>query len=355
MKGNARRPVRLRTQRRARSRVRRGKRSNAGFGASPANRLATLIMALAGMVIGASGAIFTGKSEKAWADGEYAITLDLRHAPAVGAGKTGDRRGAIVERILSAGAPHRFQFEDLKARAAPGAVRPKIIIVFDDMGLDKAAFEAALALPGPLTFSFLPYANDVQVLADRARARGDAVMLHLPMEPAGGADPGPHSLTQDLSDQAFLRELEWNLARFSGYVGVNNHMGSKLTSDNGKMKTVLTALKREGLFFVDSLTTGESKLQEAGETVGVPVFVRDVFLDPVAGKEAVRRQLALVERIAQQTGYAVAICHPRRDTIEVLGPWLTSAPARGFELATVTELLEISDNASMELSRLGGS
>jgi hypothetical protein len=49
-------------------------------------------------------------------------------------------------------------------------------------------------------------------------------------------------------------------------------------------------------------------------------------------------QLALVEDIAARTGFAVAIAHPRPATLDVIGPWLTSAPARGFKLDTVEAL-----------------
>ena len=219
--------------------------------------------------------------------------------------------------------------------------KPKIIIIFDDMGIDKAAFDAVMDLPGPVTVSFLPYAKNVQPLADRARARGDAVMLHLPMEPRGSADPGPYSLRSDMTGTELLTALSWNLNSFEGYVGVNNHMGSAFTADDAGMKTVLSILKKERLFFLDSLTTSQSVVTKTGRGMGATVFSRDVFLDPDLDRETVFKQLDLVERIARETGYAVAICHPRADTIAVLGPWLTSAPARGFELATVRTLAEV--------------
>ncbi len=228
----------------------------------------------------------------------------------------------------------------LAADAAPSPVAggPRIIVIFDDMGLDRAVFESVMRLPGPLTLSFLPYGKDPQPMVDAARARGDAVLLHLPMEPAGAADPGPHALKETMSASALLGALEWNLGRIHGYIGVNNHMGSKLTRDEAAMKTILSVINERGLFFVDSLTTGKSMARAAGEGVGARVYARDVFLDPNAGKETVIRQLEQVERIAVETGYAVAICHPHPDTIEVIGPWLTSAPARGFKLDTVASL-----------------
>jgi polysaccharide deacetylase 2 family uncharacterized protein YibQ len=225
-----------------------------------------------------------------------------------------------------------------RERRGAAHVSPKIIVIFDDMGIDRRAFEEVMALPGPMTLSFLPYSNDPQPLVDRARARGDDVLLHLPMVPAGGADPGPHAISASMRAEKLFAELAWNLDRFEGYVGVNNHMGSRATREEETMKRVLSMIDQRGLFFIDSLTTGSSMASRAGAAVGADVFVRDVFVDAEPGAKAIRRQLALAEAIAAKTGYAVLICHPRAETLREIGPWLTTAVARGYALETVSSL-----------------
>jgi len=220
-----------------------------------------------------------------------------------------------------------------------GKTRPKIVVIIDDMGVDRRASEMAITLPGPITYSFLPYARNVGGLVEKARLAGGEIMLHLPMEPRGNADPGPRALKTGMTGGGFIKDLEWNLSRFDGYVGVNNHMGSKLTADIAAMKTLLGYLEHEKLFFLDSLTTDETAVRSAAREIGVSVYARDVFLDDAVGdRESIRRQLALAEHIARETGYVVAIGHPRHETLEVLGPWLTSAPARGLELVYASAL-----------------
>jgi polysaccharide deacetylase 2 family uncharacterized protein YibQ len=249
-------------------------------------------------------------------------------------------REKIVQTLLT-GAP--LERLPVPAFTPMTPAKPKIIIILDDMGLDRAAFGKVLALPGPLTLSFLPYAHDVNELADAALAHGNEIMLHLPMQPQGSADPGPHALKTGMTGASFIKELEWNLDRFDGYVGVNNHMGSQLTTDEAAMKTVLAYLKYKNLFFLDSVTTGDTVVRSAGSRVGARIYSRDVFLDAETGnREAVVRQLALVEKIARETGYAVAIGHPYKITIETLGPWLATAPFRGFEIVSVSRLADIS-------------
>lgn len=216
---------------------------------------------------------------------------------------------------------------------------PRIYVIFDDMGLDRAAFDAVMTLPGPLTLSFLPYGRDVQQMVNEARDAGASILLHLPMEPTGGADPGPNSLATSMSEGQLSRTLDANLNAFTGYVGVNNHMGSRFTRNDRAMRSVLGVLKANGLFFLDSRTTGRSVAESAGRATGATVLRRDVFLDADADRDSILRQLRRVEEIARREGSVIAIAHPRKATLEALGPWLTSAPARGFKLATARDLL----------------
>jgi len=303
----------------------------------PWDKAAFAFAALIGAALGIAGAHLAGRAQTAQAG--YAAAYDLRDAPLAGA------EGSRTELIAQMAA--LSQSERLPTPPAAkdfDSARPKLVIIFDDMGLNREAFREIMEMPGPVTLSFLPYAEDLQPLVDEAQKRGDEILLHLPMEPRGSADPGPHSLKSDMKSGALFETLIWNLDRFDGYVGVNNHMGSRFTRDEQAMKRVLSVLDQRDLFFVDSLTTGGSAGSRAGAAVGAEVFVRDVFLDAEPGSAAIQRQLALAEAIAAKTGYAIVICHPHKETLDMIGPWLTTAPARGFDLATVSSLRETRSN-----------
>ena len=313
--------------------VKPGRAGNAGI-------VASFAIALAGVVLGAVSAYFSEYGAGARAARVEALAAASKDGAPFDQVRA--ERDKAIQRVLTDGALERLPVPSRAETAAPDAPRPKVIIILDDMGLDRRAAERIMNLPGPLTLSFLPYARDVDVLAGRARAAGNEIMLHLPMEPQGDNDPGPNALKLGMTGAEFIKNLDWNLSRFDGYDGVNNHMGSRLTTDRAAMKTVLAYLRHKGLFFIDSVTTGDTIVREAGADVGAQVFERDVFLDAETGSaEAVKAQLQLVERIALETGYAVAIGHPHETTINALGPWLTSAPARGFEIAPVSALVEI--------------
>jgi polysaccharide deacetylase 2 family uncharacterized protein YibQ len=323
---------------------------HAGDRAGNAGLIATIAIAFAGIFVGAVSAYLGERGVSAAAMNTPAAMRDVKPEDAARA-----HRDRIVERIISGRAPERLTPPSgvTHAYVSPARInRPKIVIILDDMGIDRRNSERAIKLPGPLTYSFLPYANKAASLADAARRAGGEVMLHLPMEPNGAADPGPHALKSGMTGGDFLRTLEWNLERFDGYVGVNNHMGSKLTADIAAMKTLIAYLDDKSVFFLDSVTTPQSVVRQAGREIGVDIYARDVFLDDEAGNEdVVRTQLAVAERIAQETGYVVAIGHPRPETLDVLGPWLTTAPARGFDLVFASALKRIHEAPEKEMAQ----
>lgn len=214
-----------------------------------------------------------------------------------------------------------------------------VAVIIDDAGLDRPRTARALRLPGPLTISFLPYAGELQRQAAEARRRGHELMLHAPMEPLSPFEhPGPDALTTRLSRNELLRRLEVNLARFDGYVGVNNHMGSRMTQSRDAMEPLLEVLRDRGLLFVDSRTIGNTIAGPLADQLGIPGTARDVFIDHDGSGDAVRARLADIERIAERTGKAVAIGHPHDATLESLEQWLPTLAARGFTLAPISAI-----------------
>lgn len=222
---------------------------------------------------------------------------------------------------------------------------PLIAIVIDDMGVDKKRTGLAIDLQGPLTLSFLTYATGLASQTQRARSRGHELMLHVSMEPGSKAvDPGPNALLTSLSDEELRRRLQWSFGRFATYVGINNHMGSKFTANRKAMSIVIGEVKRRGLMFLDSRTSGSTVGAKLAREMGVPVAERNIFLDHEDSIEAVHVQLRKVERLARSTGAAIAIGHPRDATIRALQTWLAGIEAKGFKLVPLTTI--VSRNAS---------
>jgi polysaccharide deacetylase 2 family uncharacterized protein YibQ len=218
--------------------------------------------------------------------------------------------------------------------------RPMVAIIIDDVGVDRANSPGAIALPAPVTLSFMSYADGLGDMTQEARARGHELMLHLPMEPVDPTiDPGPHGLRLSQSPTEIESNVQWALARFEGYIGVNNHMGSLFTRSREGMGLVLAELRRRGLMFLDSRTVADSIGATVASELGVPNLVRDVFLDNDPAPAAIEAQFRELERIARERGYAIAIGHPYPSTLAALNAWLPTLKARGIVAVPVSTIL----------------
>jgi uncharacterized protein len=217
--------------------------------------------------------------------------------------------------------------------------RPAIAVVLDDLGMNRANTAAINRLRAPLTLAFLPYAGALDRQTQAARAAGHELLVHVPMEPVGKEWPGPGALVSSLDDREILRRLRTQLQSFDGYVGINNHMGSLLTADRGRMAIVMAEMRRDGLLFLDSRTTGASVAAAEARRLGVPHATRDVFLDNDIDAPHIERRLAELERIARRHDMAVAIGHPHDATIAALRRWLPTLEAKGFALVPISTIV----------------
>jgi polysaccharide deacetylase 2 family uncharacterized protein YibQ len=239
--------------------------------------------------------------------------------------------------------------------SAPPNGQPMIAIVIDDMGLDRKRSAEVMTLPGPLTLSFMTYAEDLAKQTATGRAHGDEIMLHMPMEPqARHVDPGPNALLTGLDDAELRRRVIWGLSRIDGIVGVNNHMGSKFTESQPGMTIVLDQLRARGLFFLDSRTTPHSVGLATARQMGVASVGRDIFLDNFMTNPEVARELAQTEAVARKNGVAIAIGHPHDATIAELRQWLPTAAAKGFRLVPVSAIVAHEQAQTAHVAKTGG-
>jgi hypothetical protein len=226
------------------------------------------------------------------------------------------------------------------AQKSASAGNPRLAIIIDDLGYDRSAADAVLALGFPLTVSVLPHLPLSGELAEEAQRRGDQVMLHLPMESeADGAKPEDIELRVGMSAAQVDATLAGMLETVPYAAGVNNHQGSRATADPALMQALMPALRQRGLFFVDSRTDAKTVAYDMAERAGVPAASRKVFLDDDASRDAILRQLALAARDAQRDGFTIAIGHPRPATITALAEGVPPLEARGIHLVFASELV----------------
>ena len=216
--------------------------------------------------------------------------------------------------------------------------RPKLAIVIDDLGNDRAQADALFRLSYALTLSVLPHEADSGEIAEEAHRRGYEVMLHLPM----ASNAGNKDETIELHPGMTSADVEKTFASMLETVpyasGVNNHEGSLGTADQKLMDELMPLLRQRNLFFIDSRTTAATVAESAAHVAGVATARRNVFLDDEQSVVATRKQFALAMQDAKEKGSALAIGHPHPTTLEVLGEMLPEAERQGVRLVFASDL-----------------
>ncbi len=221
------------------------------------------------------------------------------------------------------------------------AQKPKIAFVIDDIGYNKRYAELLFSINRPLALAILPRLAYSKYYAEEAQKRNLPVLLHLPLEPDNAyEDPGPGAIMSRMSVTEIKEVLGENLASVPTAVGVNNHMGSEATRDRTIMYSILKEVKNRKLFFLDSVTHPDSVGYQVGFGLGIPVLKRDVFLDNVDDFDYVAKQIEKAAETAKQTGAAVAIGHPRDNTLQALKEMVPRLESQGFEIVPLTDLLK---------------
>ncbi|MEE8430277.1 MAG: divergent polysaccharide deacetylase family protein [Candidatus Desulfatibia sp.] len=197
---------------------------------------------------------------------------------------------------------------------------PKVAIIIDDIGYDRKIADKFLQLNADLTFSLLPHTPSQKSFARKVSQKGLDIMLHLPMEPYEypQVDPGPGALLTSMSPDELISQLKKNLDAVPGIIGVNNHMGSKMTTVSSQIYQIFTVLKQRKLFFIDSRTTLNSICKPSARLFQIPFAQRNVFIDHIVDPDFIRRQLNHLIQIAYDRGEAVGIAHPHIETYTVL-------------------------------------
>ncbi len=196
----------------------------------------------------------------------------------------------------------------------------RIALIIDDIGYDKKIAIALHALEPNISFSVLPWSPFGRVISGMLTDRGAEIMLHLPMEPVEypEVNPGPGALLSSMPPDVLIAQLEKNLMDISGVKGVNNHMGSMLTTQANQMNQIFTILKKRNLFFIDSRTAKQSQCRASARLLQIRFAERDVFLDNFQDVAYISGQFAQLKKIAEKHGTAIGIGHPYPATLETL-------------------------------------
>ena len=216
-----------------------------------------------------------------------------------------------------------------------------IVLVIDDFGYrDDKISDGFLELGVSITCAIIPGHEQTTKFAQKASAAGQEVIIHMPMESSV-----PTSGKEDYSIKAGMtsEEIEWRvrevIKEIPEAVGMNNHQGSKVTTNGKVMRVIGSVLKKNKKYFIDSRTTPETVCEQTMRSLGVPTTRRHVFLDNDSDMKKISAQLDELVKIARKQGSALGIGHARPNTLEVLKNEIPGLLAEGFQFKFASNIV----------------
>ena len=213
--------------------------------------------------------------------------------------------------------------------------------MIDDLGPNLKDFHQLRYLHPNLSFAVLPFQPFSIRIAGEIKSTGNHdLLLHLPMEAESRLEnPGKGAIYHAMKPEEMLRQTRLDLQAIPAIQGVNNHMGSKITSDPSEMKIILGEIKSRKLYFVDSRTTASSVAHILAEEMGIRSAERQVFLDDTDRFGDIMKELDRLVLLAHQNGVAIAIGHPRPNTIRAIKTFLPRIDQEAIELVPISTLV----------------
>ncbi len=194
--------------------------------------------------------------------------------------------------------------------------KPKLAIIIDDVSFARDVREIK-NLHLNVTMSFLP-PNSIHPNSAVLASKEPFYMVHLPMEAMHFNASEPITLKVKDSQQVIMNRVDKIVSLFPRVQYINNHTGSKFTSNEVAMNRLIFALNKYKIHFVDSRTIAETTVPKVMKAYGERYMARDVFLDHKMEVPYVKKQIIEAVKVAKEKGYAIAIGHPHENTLEAL-------------------------------------
>ena len=222
-----------------------------------------------------------------------------------------------------------------------------LAVIIDDFGYSGEGTDEILALDSNITAAVMPFSGRTNEDLEKIKAAGKEYIIHMPMESLTGdkAWVGDKGVFLSMTDDEIKAVTKEAIDIIDGAAGMNNHMGSAITTNEEKISLVFEVLGDKGLFFIDSVTVPDTLTEKIGEKYGVEVLKRDVFLDSTDDIEVIKKNILKAGEIALENGTAIAIGHVGPEggivTAEALKETLPELEKMGVELVSASEMREI--------------
>ena len=217
-----------------------------------------------------------------------------------------------------------------------------IVLVIDDFGYrNDNISDGFLNLGIPITCAIIPGHTASKKFAEKAVSYGKEVIIHMPME-SENYSPGEdeYKLLTSMTSELLENKLILAFESLPEAIGMNNHQGSKATSDSKTMTVLASVLKDRGKYFIDSRTSSLTIGEKTMISFGVPTARRNIFLDNNNDLDKIEEQINKLANSAKKNGVAVGLGHARKNTLSVIEKVVPDLLDKGFVFQFASQVVK---------------
>lgn len=233
-------------------------------------------------------------------------------------------------------------YYDSKVFQAKSKPRSIAIVVDDFGGISGDLLEGFLDVDKNVCFAIFPDQPYSRLTAEKAQAQGREAIIHVPMEPIGypKVDPGKNAVFVQNSPGEIEHKIDKFIKDLPSCRGINNHMGSLATTDEGVMRAVMQALKKNGKFFLDSRTSNVSVAYSIAQKAHIPAFKNDMFLDsPDISQSTMDNKLNQIIAMSETRSNIIVITHCHNaDKLRYLRSFISRLKSAGFSIVPLSQI-----------------
>lgn len=223
--------------------------------------------------------------------------------------------------------------------------KAKIALLIDDFGYindNKLINSFFKDLNFPFTISIIPGTEFAKKIAQEAHSSGKQILVHLPMQPKGKfVNRYRWIVLEGMSKDEIKKIVKEAIGAVPYAEGVNNHMGSLITSKEELIKPVLEVLKEKDMFFVDSRTSSKSVAYSLAIKLGIKSTFNCVFLDNRKERDYIKTRFNKLISIAVKKGWALGLGHANLTTALTLAELVKSCDKRKFNFVPISQILNL--------------
>ncbi|HCK32564.1 MAG: hypothetical protein CMH32_02775 [Micavibrio sp.] len=212
----------------------------------------------------------------------------------------------------------------------------KIAIIFIDAGAYPALLrQAQKELPNVFSYAFTPYIKDISAHIDPNYENW--LMFLTQPEDFPYSDRGPLALSNEQTQESWQAALEQSIGRTKNIVGLAGYPAAKFLTTDTSREFTSAFLAKAGLGYIHGDIAPDQVSKFSSD---IPMGQADLVIDSVADQNDIALKLRALERIALDSGSAIAYAHLYPETIETLKKWIVDIGSRNIQLTTASQLVK---------------